>query len=155
MSAKSQPCCHSAELKIAADPAKLCQVRDVLREIAKGLKLSEEETGKIILAIDEALTNTIRHGYGGPCCQPIFVNVVCSIDAETQRRRFECVIRDMGKQVDPDTIKGRNLDEIRPGGLGVHIIRSVMDEVEYSCPTEGGMKLKMVKFFEPLGPTDH
>ena len=40
------------------------------------------------------------------------------------------------------------MEDVRPGGLGVHIIRSVMDEVEYSCPLDGGMQLRMVKYFD-------
>jgi anti-sigma regulatory factor (Ser/Thr protein kinase) len=56
------------------------------------------------------------------------------------------MIEDEAEQVDPCTIKSRCLDEVRPGGLGVHIIREVMDEVAYECRSGGvGMRLTMVK----------
>ena len=55
-------------------------------------------------------------------------------------------VRDRGRQVDPTTIKSRDLAEVRPGGLGVHIIQSVMDEYNYSCPPDGGMLLEMKKY---------
>jgi anti-sigma regulatory factor (Ser/Thr protein kinase) len=66
---------------------------------------------------------------------------------------LECDVRDFGRQVDPSTIRSRSLDEVRPGGLGVHIIRSVMDEVEYSRAEGGGMRLRMLKYL-PRGAAD-
>ena len=45
----------------------------------------------------------------------------------------------------PATFKGRDLDQIRPGGLGLHFIRSAVDRVEYDTPPGGGMLLKMIK----------
>lgn len=61
------------------------------------------------------------------------------------------VLEDEAEQVDPATIKSRDLEEVRPGGLGVHIIKSVMDEVKYER-REGvgglggvGMRLTMIK----------
>jgi anti-sigma regulatory factor (Ser/Thr protein kinase) len=55
------------------------------------------------------------------------------------------VIEDEAKHIDPDHIKGRDLDEIRPGGLGVHIIREIMDEVVYEQRRPIGMRLTLVK----------
>ena len=49
------------------------------------------------------------------------------------------------KQVDPESIQPRDLDDIRPGGLGVHIIREVMDEVAYEKRQGPGMRLTMIK----------
>lgn len=55
------------------------------------------------------------------------------------------VIEDLGRQIEPSDIKGRDLDDIRPGGLGVHIIKEVMDEVAYEKRPGGGMRLTLVK----------
>ena len=69
------------------------------------------------------------------------------------RAGLEIVILDRGKSIDPAAICGRDLADIRPGGLGVHIIRSVMDKVQYRRRSGGGMLLRMVKYAAAqLGP---
>ena len=133
------------EIRIRANPEYLCVARTAIRKTMQTLGLLEEVVDAITLALDEAMTNAIRHSYGGPCDQPIIVRL-STVPAEAEQPdAVEIVVRDFGKQVDPATIKSRDLNEVRPGGLGVHIIRSVMDSVEYSCPTDGGMCLKMTK----------
>jgi len=134
------------EIRIQADPEYLCVVRRAARQAAQLVGLSEGETDAVILALDEALTNVIRHSYGGPCGNPIIVGIQRVKIAG--RTAMELAVRDFGRQVDPAEIRSRDLDDVRPGGLGVHIIRSVMDEVEYSCPVEGGMLLRMVKYLQ-------
>ena len=59
-----------------------------------------------------------------------------------------------GRQVDPATIKSRDLDDIRPGGLGVHIIGSVMDQVEYQKAPEAGMMVRMTKLIHQVDNHD-
>ena len=61
------------------------------------------------------------------------------------------VIEDEARQIDPAFIKGRELDDVRPGGLGVHIIREVMDVVEYESRDGVGMRLTL---FKQLGTQD-
>ena len=100
----------------------------------------------ITLAVVEALTNIIRHSYGGPCEKPIIVGLNKIHCGDKNRPAVEILIRDFGKQVDAKAIKSRNLDELRPGGVGVHIIHSVMDEVEFSHADDCGTQLKMVKY---------
>ena len=55
------------------------------------------------------------------------------------------MIEDLASQVDPADIQSRDLDDIRPGGLGVHIIREVMDEVTWERRSPKGMRLTMIK----------
>ncbi len=52
------------------------------------------------------------------------------------------------RSIDPSTISGRDLGDVRPGGLGVHIIRSTMDKVRYRPRPGGGMLLRMVKYVD-------
>ena len=59
------------------------------------------------------------------------------------------LIEDEARQVDPGEIKGRALDDVRPGGLGVHIIREVMDTAVYEKRERAGMRLTMVKHQRP------
>jgi len=138
------------EMQICADPANLCVVRAAVRAALEQTALPEKNIDGVILALDEALANCIRHGYGGPCDKPIALSINRRVDQAGKAVALEFLLRDFGKQVDPATIKSRDLKEIRPGGLGVHIIHSVMDEVEYSCAVGGGMMLRMVKYV-PVG----
>jgi anti-sigma regulatory factor (Ser/Thr protein kinase) len=62
-----------------------------------------------------------------------------------RRAGLKVVLEDEARQVDPSKIKSRDLDEIRPGGLGVHIIREVMDEAVYERRDRVGMRLTLVK----------
>lgn len=134
----------SLHLDVDSDPSQLPTVRDTVRQWAGRHGWKADETADIVLAIDEALTNVIRHGYDGQPGHQIEVAAHTLRDAQGQG--VEIRIRDYGKQVPLDRICGRDLDDIRPGGLGVHIIRSVMTSAEYSHADGGGMQLVMRKY---------
>ena len=94
--------------------------------------------------MDEALCNIIRHGYEKRRDGPIWLSLWPSADGNGSAG-ITVVIEDEARQVDPCCIKGRDLEEIRPGGLGVHIIKEVMDEVRYEKRDKVGMRLTLVK----------
>lgn len=135
------------KMRIRSQPSELAAVRHCLEKMATESGFSADDVSGIILAVDEALANVIRHGYGGACDEPIDVQVEC-IKAPDQTG-IQIVVRDYGKQVDPAEIVGRRLEDVRPGGLGVHIIRTVMDEVNYVPAQGGGMMLTMKKMVQP------
>ena len=133
------------KLSIASHPKSLPVVRSAAERMAKMEGFSEQDANELALAIDEALANVIKHGYSGQPDKPIDITLSV-LRSSTGDPGLCIVVRDNGRQVDPDTIQSRDLDDLRPGGLGVHIIKTVMDEVEYSCPPDGGMQLRMVKY---------
>ncbi|MCG8404026.1 MAG: ATP-binding protein [Phycisphaerales bacterium] len=133
------------ELNITSHTACLPVVRGAVERMAGLSGFTDDDAHGLTLAIDEALANVIKHGYDGREDQPITVQL-SPVTADDGRRGIEVQVRDQGRQTDPGEISGRPLDEVRPGGLGVHIIRAVMDECDYSCPPEGGMLLRMVKY---------
>ena len=133
------------ELHIHANPDYLCVVRTVVRQTVCIFGLQEDKAESITLSVVEALTNVIRHSYGGSCEKPIVIGLNKIYCGDKNRPAVEIVIRDFGKQVDAEAIKSRDLDELRPGGVGVHIIHSVMDEVEFSHANGCGMQLRLVK----------
>ena len=138
--------CRQIELHMSSNPEYLRVARLAVRQVCLALGFAEKTCEMIVLAVDEALANVIRHGYGGPCDEQITVRLNKIDRAPDGREALEIVVRDYGKKVDPDTIKGRDLDQVRPGGLGVHLIQTVMDEVEY-CSAQGqGMVLQMKKY---------
>ena len=127
---------------IPAEPKYLKVNRLSIKLLCELVGFSTDESNSIMLAIDEACSNIIRHAYGGPSQQPIHIK--CNI----YENRIEFLIRDFGRKANIDRIKSRNLDEIRPGGLGVHLIKTVMDEVIYDTNFEQGNQLKLIKHFK-------
>ena len=125
---------------VPADPAAMFMVRALVGKISEKIGFEAEEVDKLVLAVDEACTNVIRHAYANRDDGRIVLSFTIGLDY------FEVIIRDFGSGEDPATFQGRDLDEVRPGGLGIHFIRSAVDKIEYSVPPGGGMLLKMVKF---------
>jgi len=136
------------ELHICANPDYLCVARSAVRQVAYISGLEKNETEQLTLAVVEALTNVIRHSYGGPSDKPIIIKFNKINCPDGKKPALEIVIRDFGKQVDPKTIEGRNLDDIKPGGVGVHIMQSVMDKTEFKKAEDCGMLLRMIKYIE-------
>ena len=125
-------------LEILSRPELLAPVRAMLVSLAERFGFDDIETGHLALAVDEALANVIRHGYESRPDGRIWLTIR-TIDEPTPRIRVE--IEDEGRQVDPATIAGRELDEIRPGGLGVHIMREVTDACDFEPRRPTGMRL--------------
>jgi anti-sigma regulatory factor (Ser/Thr protein kinase) len=122
-----------------SDPNLLCEVRCKLAKYARQAGMVEEQSDCFVLAADEALTNIIRHAYEGATDQPI------DIDIRSDGTELRLTLRDYGQPVPCELICSRELDDVRPGGLGVHIINTCMDCVEFQHPDEGGTKLVMSK----------
>lgn len=93
----------------------------------------------LVLAVDEACANIIRHAYGGPC----EARIELRLTQEGPELRFE--VRDYAPCVDPDKVKPRDLDECRPGGLGINFIDTLMDSWSLQPLPEGGGNLLMMK----------
>lgn len=130
-------------LTLTSDTAKLAGLREKICQAAACIGFDEPELSQIVLAVDEAIGNVIKHGYDGRPGQPIEVTIAWVQHAG--RPALQVVVEDCGRQVDPDTIVGRKLEDVRPGGLGTHIIRNIMDEVTYSVRQPQGMCLRMIK----------
>lgn len=143
-------------IELRSNPLLLAGVREMVSSVAKRLGFTDESCGQIALAVDEALCNVIRHGYQRAVDRPIWLSVYAiggvwsphAGEAPVQDERpdaLKIVIEDEAKQVDPEQIRSRDLEEIRPGGLGVHIIKTVMDEAVYERRQGTGMRLTMTK----------
>ena len=127
------------ELRVAARPSELGPVRDQIRKCVTDAGADPECATDIVMAVDEALQNIIRHAYGGK---------EGAIEITIERRGPELVfsLRDYAPEVDPARMRGRDLDDVRPGGIGTHLIRQAMDRTELVRPPSGpGNLLRMVK----------
>jgi len=132
----------SLNLTLASDPVQLPAVRDQLRRWCDQHGWHDGQIADMVLAVDEALTNVIRHGYEGKLGGKIEFSAQITNEPDGATA-VEIRVRDYGKQVPLEEICGRDLDDIRPGGLGVHIIKSIMSSSEYSHAQGGGMLLVM------------
>lgn len=133
------------ELELRSDPDGLPAIRRRIEHWIAELGWSEPQLGEIVLALDEALTNVIRHGYRGRSGGRILVRLE-AFDDPREGAGLEVRVRDFGRQINPDEICGRDLNDVRPGGLGVHIIRAMTNSAEYQQAEGGGMLLVMRKF---------
>jgi anti-sigma regulatory factor (Ser/Thr protein kinase) len=141
------PCAESTvSIRIPSDPKHLYLMRRLVQEISLAHGFSEEEVRRIVLAMDEACTNVIRYAYEGDSEQAI------DIEAGPVEDGVRFVVIDYGRKPDPDAIAPRALHEVRPGGLGTHFIREVMDEVAYDTSGERGTRLSLVKRRKPAAP---
>ncbi len=127
-------------LDIPAEPGAMFMVRALVGKISEKIGFETLEKDKLVLAVDEACTNVIRHAYGNSGDGRIVITFTLGPDC------FEIMVRDFGSSADPATFKGRDLDQVRPGGLGIHFIKSAVDKVEYDTPAGGGMLLRLIKF---------
>ncbi len=130
------------KLQITSQPRYLCGARELIQAIAKRIGFDEMSCSQIALALDEALCNVMRHGYQERTDGLIWVDIWATGD-EDDVPGLTIVIEDEGGQVDPATIRSRDLDEVRPGGLGVHIIQQIMDSVRYE-KREGGRGMRLI-----------
>jgi serine/threonine-protein kinase RsbW len=105
----------------------------------KPLKFSKEESFKIKLALEEALTNAMRHG--NKLKPELFVDV--AVFVEPSGLVLEVKDQGLGFAAEhlPDPTTKENKD--RPHGRGVYLMKSLMDEVTFQ---EGGSKVRMVKY---------
>jgi serine/threonine-protein kinase RsbW len=122
---------------------------DRLEQIAKFIEQAGAEAGldetaicRCQLAVDEACTNIIEHGYEGEGLGAI--DIVC----EPGEGELVITIEDQAKPFDPASIPephlNTNLEDIQVGGLGLYFMRQVMDAVEFSTD-DGSNKLVLVK----------
>lgn len=120
---------------------KIC---DHVAECARKAGLSESEVYAVQLAVDEASTNIIEHGYGGEC--PSRIDITC----ETLENGLKVVIYDDAAPFDlesvPEPDLNVSLDEVKPRGLGIYLMRKMMDEVRYESSPNKGNTLTMIKY---------
>lgn len=121
----------------------LDDVRQFVVRHAQHARLPEDAVEQFKIAVDEACTNVIEHAYKGRETHEVDITIIIDPD------RFTVRIRDEGEPFDQSKYRAPNLMELakkrRKGGLGVHIIRSLMDQVEYR--TRGHVnEIRMTKY---------
>jgi anti-sigma regulatory factor (Ser/Thr protein kinase) len=126
-------------LTVPSHPKYLYVIRSALYPVVSDAGFSKKETGRIILAVDEACSNIIKYAYEGDHSQTMTLNVFIEQD------KLVIELRDFGKKPDVSQIAPRKLDDVRPGGLGTHFMAEVFDKVEYDTGCDAGTVLTLVK----------
>jgi serine/threonine-protein kinase RsbW len=123
------------------------KISEYITECANHAGLNETEAYAVQLAVDEAATNIIEHGYGMEC--PSRIDITCVI----LENGLKVVIYDDAEPFDPSKVPepalNVSLDEIKPRGLGIFIMRKMMDEVNYVSSPDKGNTLTMIKHHKP------
>jgi serine/threonine-protein kinase RsbW len=130
------------ELEVEAKLNNLPVISDFIAETMERLEVDSSTSYKVQLAVDEACTNIIQHGYSG---QKGSIKILCKLEDS----EFTVTIRDRGKPFDPRSVPPpdleADLDKRKVGGLGVYFMRKMMDEMSYSFDAVNGNRLTMRK----------
>lgn len=139
---------YKNSIHISNDTSNLKTVRAFLAEgiVVSGM-VPKEWQNKITLAVDEAVTNIIEHGYEADEDGHIDITI------EASAERFVAIINDSGRSYNPTGAGEIDMDEHvkaqRTGGLGIFIMRRIMDEIKYAFKEGEQNELMMVKYFRP------
>lgn len=125
------------ELRIPSRAEWVGVARLAVAGIASRLQFSIEDIEDLKLAVAEACTNCIQHASGSDTVQ-----ISCAIHPD----RIVVMVQDSGKGFSGRGLAPKELGEPKVGGLGVFLIRSLMDDVDYELNPESGTKLSMTKF---------
>lgn len=132
---------NQLELEIEAKPENLSVIADFIATAMRQLG-TEQDVFEVQTAVDEACTNIMLHAYSGK-------GGVISISCELQDNDFIITIRDNGRHFDPTSVPPPDveaaLEERSIGGLGIHLMRKLMDDVSYAFDAEKGNELIMRK----------
>ncbi|MDX6481980.1 MAG: serine/threonine-protein kinase RsbW [Gaiellaceae bacterium] len=134
---------RTVRLRVPARAEYIALSRLALSGIAELSRLSEEDVADLKLALTEAVSNSVRHAYGGG-------EGYVSISYSLSTRSLEIEVVDDGAGFDPAVPAQLEGDELSEGGLGIAIIRTVADELEISSRAgERGSRLRFVKHLQP------
>ena len=117
---------ETIQVRIPSHPRYLQIIRGMMKRINHITGFSKNNSGHIILAVDEACSNIIKHSYMNDPKGKIELSV------EIHQKELKIIITDYGKQQDIKQIKPKNMDDLKPGGRGIYILNKVMDSVEYN-----------------------
>lgn len=125
----------------------VAEFRDFVEGACRRAGADESVCFDMKLVVDEACSNLVQHGYRGR--EPGPIGVSFAVDGE----EIVITITDRAPPFDPKDAPIPNLDapasERRPGGLGWHLIRKLVDRIEYKADEQGGNRLTLVKRLVP------
>ena len=136
-------------LVIPNDTKYLNTVRDFVVEVVANSAFPKIDMGRIVLAVDEAVTNIIEHAYTSRREGEVDIQ----LELQANATKFEAVIHDSGIHFDPTDMPNPDMkDHVAAGkkkGLGIFLMRQIMDIVEYEFEEGVVNRLRLVKYVNP------
>ena len=115
---------EDTRIDIAATAENLKEIRQFVRNYIDECGGLDKYKDELVLAIDEACQNVVRHAYKE-------TKGDIAVKLSYKNNNFIVSVEDDGTPVIPEKIKPRNLDDIKPGGLGTFFINQIMDSVSF------------------------
>jgi serine/threonine-protein kinase RsbW len=133
-------------LQVPSSTENLALIREFVTTIGRQATLDDEDINKLELAVDEACANVIEHAYGHDITKDV------SVRATFDDERLKISVIDEGLGFDPAKIHQKSVDELiherRSGGLGIRLIKTLMDEVSYEIEPGQKNELHMTKLIK-------
>lgn len=130
-------------LSIPADINYLSKVRNFIQKIAYKNHFSNKVINAVKLAVEEVCSNIIRHGYQNKDEGSIQIEIIIS------KTSITVIIIDQGQTYDPKQVKDPDLLKYveigKVGGLGIMMVRKLMDEIDYLV-TSRGNEFRLTKY---------
>jgi len=130
-------------LHVPSSTENLALIREFINSIGAQAGLDQSDIGKLELAVDEACANVMEHAYDHDATKEVIIRAL--FDAETVR----ISIVDNGRGFDPKSIPQADLERLvaerRSGGLGMRLMKSLVDEVRYEFEPGQKNELHMMK----------
>lgn len=130
-------------LQVPSSTENLAMIRDFVSSIGEQAGMAPAEVGNVELAVDEACANVMEHAYGSDMTKEVSVRATFDDDS------LSIVVADTGRGFDPAMVEAKPLDKLvaerKSGGLGMQLIKKLMDEVHYEVAPGEKNELRMVK----------
>ena len=130
-------------LHVPSSTENLAMIRDFVTSVGTQAGLEEDDVARLELAVDEACTNVIEHAHRGDITKDVIVR------AEFDQRLLRIEVFDTGAGFNPSSVPqeevGQLVHERKSGGLGLRVMRTLMDEVSYEIVPGNKNRLRMVK----------
>lgn len=127
-------------IKIKSHTKNLKEIRSFIHGASSEHGFSKQEIDGIVLAVDEACTNIIRHAYNGNNTKDIIITT------EASPEEFVITLQDFGKKPDLYRLENPPPEKLRKGRYGVIFMKKIMDKIDYDLSPEKGTILKLIKY---------
>ena len=134
-------------MTIESRTERLIAVREFVSTAARAFGFGDEDVSKIALAVDEACTNVIKHAYRFDPTKTLTITV-----RRRENGAFQVAIRDEGLDFEPAHVRTPDMKEylshFRRGGLGMYLMKSLMDKVEYDIHPGRKNEVRLIKYLK-------
>ena len=118
---------HTEKKAFLVNSSSLKDVRIFCRDVFEKLHIQQDLKDELVLAIAEAAQNIVKHAFKNNAN----ANELMVVQISCENKKLEIAFYDRGTPVDPKKVKHREIDNVKPGGLGTFFIQEIMDAVEF------------------------